>query len=72
MSKMMKKHVVIMAAACVVALFVACSGDGKKEEDTRMYDAQRDALEQAREVESVLQKAEDDRRREIKEMEKDH
>ncbi|VFQ45143.1 hypothetical protein [Desulfoluna butyratoxydans] len=69
---MVKKLVVIMAAACVVALFVACSGDGKKEEDTRMYDAQRDALEQAREVESVLQEAEEKRRQEIKEMEDTH
>jgi len=65
---MMKRVGQVFMAAALLVFLVACSGDEEKE-DTRMYDVQREALEQAREVEAVLQKADEQRREKIEEIE---
>ncbi|VVS91799.1 hypothetical protein [Desulfoluna spongiiphila] len=65
---MVRKQVGQILAAVLLVFLVACSGD-EETETPRMYDAQREALEQAREVEAVLQKADEKRREEIEEME---
>lgn len=56
-------------AAALLVLLTACSG-GEEKEKTRIYDTERAALEKAKEVESVLQKADEKRKKEIEEGEK--
>lgn len=62
------KRIAGALAMALLVWFVACSG-GEETEKRRIYDTQRSALEKAKEVETVLLKADEERREEIEEIE---
>jgi uncharacterized lipoprotein len=64
----MMKQLTMVLAVSFLLVFAACSG-GDDNEKKRMYDAERKALEKAKQVESVLQEAEEKRLDEIEEVE---
>ena len=69
---MMKRFAVVWAVGLLLFI-AACSGgeeSERSEEKTRIYDTERTALEEAKKVESMLLKADEQRQEEIKEFEK--
>ncbi len=56
-------------AVVLLLFFSACSGGEETEEKTRLYDTERTALEKAKEVESILLKADEKRREEVEAFE---
>lgn len=67
---MMKQFAVVLAVVLLL-FFAACSGGEDTEEKTRLYDTERTALEEAKKVESLLLKADEQRQEEIKTIEED-
>ena len=65
---MMKRFAVVLAAGLLLFI-AACSGGEDTEEKTRIYDTERTALEDAKKVEDMLLKADEQRQAEIKAIE---
>lgn len=65
---MMKRFAVVLTATMLL-FFAACSGGDDADTKKRIYDSEIKALEKAKEVESVLLKADEKRQEEIEEVE---